>query len=216
MNPQLFNQYQRIQTRFITDLNRAKTLYNRLVEHGGTDETGQWRNLRITDKRDIAQFLFFECASQWENFAKLSLTLAIRDTYNISAQKADFVLGNPDQGLNRIMGWGDPKIFKDRSKHYLGVNSTIARLNAIPGHGQYYYNLLSWSHKIRNRIAHTGNNQSYNNILAALKVPANQRKGVGPARLLTDYPNSQPRTNRWFHQLILNYENVANHLLKNL
>ena len=213
---QLSTQYQGIHQRFIENLNRTRVLFERLVEHGGTDETGQWRTLRITDKREVAQFLFFESATQWENFAKQSLTLAIRDSYGISAQKADYVVGNPDQGLSRIMGWGDPKILKGRSANYLGINSTIAKINAIPGHGQNLYNRLSWSHKIRNRIAHTGPNKPYNDILNALGVPSNKRQGLGPARLLTDYPTSQPRNNRWFHQLILNYENVANYFLNNL
>ncbi len=171
----------------------------------------------ITDRRDIAQSIFFECATQWENYAKQCFILKIRDTYTISAQKAEYVVGNPDQGLSRIMGWGDPKVLKERAENFLGVNSTIAKLNDIPTHGQTFYNRLTWSHRIRNRIeAHNGSNQTYNKILQILGVPANQRRGLGPARLLTDYPAMQPENNRWFHQLLMNYENVAIYFHDNL
>lgn len=202
--------------RFINNLNRARTLFDRLVLNGGSNITGQWRPLMITDRRDIAQSIFFECATQWENYAKQSFILNIRDAYGISAQKAEYVVGSPDQGLSRIMGWGDPGILKGRAENFLGINSTIAKLNNIPSHGQTFYNRLTWSHKIRNRIAHSGSSQPYNNILPTLGVPANQRRGLGPARLLTDYPERQPNNNRWFHQLIMNYENVANYFHDNV
>jgi hypothetical protein len=194
---------------FQYQISRARTLFDCVVVNGASTKTGSARALRQPDRRDLAQFLFFEVAASWEHFARECFLLAVRNHYNASAQKIEFIVGHPDSGLKRVFGWAIPKQLMDRATNLIGINSEIARLNRVPM-GQRICERLNWAHAIRNNIAHDGTSSAYRDILRQMNVPAAERKGVGSGRLLLEYPAPVTIGDRWFDRLLWAYEAVAN------
>lgn len=114
------------------------------------------------------------------------------------------------RGLTGVMGWGAPKVVRDRGKHLFGQTGFFARI--IDHLGEAEYERLNHAHVVRNRIAHNGKKarKDFAEILGQLQVPAQQRQGLSAGRLLTEYPPGTTVDDRWFHRFLVSYENCLN------
>lgn len=186
---------------FNKDIERAKSLYTRIALTGAT-KTGEnsYSALQQPDRRDAAQFIFFEVAAQFELFCNEAFKIEVRSEFQIQPQRADFVMGNTDRGIAGVMGWASPKTLQSRARALYGKKGFFARLESRLGATTYMR--LTQAHKVRNRIAHTGGSAAtkFNKILPQLCVPARSRKGLSVGRLLMDYPNNEPINGRWFYR----------------
>jgi len=105
---------------FKSNLARARDLYKKVVLHGytGPSATASTK-LQNPDSRDVAQFIFFEVAAKFEEFAKTMFQVEVRSTLKITVKQSPFVMGDPDQGLNNKLGWGSPQKLKERGLNLL-------------------------------------------------------------------------------------------------
>lgn len=194
--------------RFQGQLARGRQMHETIVRNGmrrnaGADPT----NLMNHDKRDAAQFIFFEVAAQFEDFVCEAFKMEVRQRLSVSPKRAEFIMGSADRGLEGVMGWGAPKTVRDRAMHLFGQNGFFARI--IDHLGQADYDRLIHAHVVRNRIAHSGKKArtAFAGALGQLHVPAAQRQGLSVGRLLTEYPSAVPANDRWFHRFLVSYEN---------
>jgi hypothetical protein len=201
----------RLITRFQGQLARGRQMYDTVVRNGmrrnvGADPT----NLMNHDKRDAAQFIFFEVAAQFEDFACEAFKMEVRHRLEVSPSRAEYIMGSADRGLEGVMGWGAPKQIRERAMHLFGQNGFFARL--IDHLGQADYDRLIQAHIVRNRIAHSGGKarKTFVGILGQLQVPEPQRQGLSVGRLLTEYPPGAGVNDRWFYRFLVSYENCLN------
>jgi hypothetical protein len=195
---------------FKVDLERAQVLYGRIALAGATiDQNGAYLALRQPDRRDAAQFIFFEAAAQFELFCLEAFKIEVRSKFDIQPQRAVYVMGGTDRGLAGFMGWASPRLLQDRARALFGKVGFFAHLERRLGTPTYQR--LTHAHKVRNRIAHTSGSASpdFNAILAQLNVPVGSRQGLSVGRLLMDYPTSQLADDRWFYRFINAYEELA-------
>jgi hypothetical protein len=138
-----------------------------------------------------------------------AFTIEARSHLQISAVRIPFVIGNSDRGLTGVMGWAAPKVVRDRARNLFGKVGFFARLNNLLGAGTYQR--LGYAHLVRNRIAHQGGDakSKYRHILGNLTVPVASRKGVGPGRLLLEYPTASAVDDKWFYRFLTCYANVV-------
>lgn len=193
---------------FQKDVNRAHDLYARLVDRGYSveDDSEYATPLRQPDRRDAGQFIFFEVAAKYEAVARDLFRIEVRLRLTDSQQRAEFIMGSVDRGLQGVMGWGSPKQLSDRARNLFGKTGFFARLESHVG--TTTYQRLSLAHKVRNHIAHSGT-AAYQKALAALRVPKKSRRGCGPGRVLVDYPSTVSKDDRWFHRFIAAYESLT-------
>ncbi|MDQ2987045.1 MAG: hypothetical protein M3R13_10070, partial [Armatimonadota bacterium] len=132
--------------------------------------------------------------------------IEVRKVYAVQPGRGKYILGSADRGLVGFMGWASPKMLSERGENLFGRVGFFARLEHWIG--STTYQRLGYAHKIRNRIAHGGQNASkeYSSILAAMMVPKKARQGVSVGRLLQDYPTSAAQNDRWFYRLMMAYE----------
>lgn len=195
---------------FRSDLARAETLYERIAISGARRNVdGTFSALRQPDRRDAAQFIFFEVAAQFEAFCCGAFMIEVRHRLKVQPQRAKFIMGTIDKGLGGVMGWGAPKQLQSRARNLHGQVGFFARLEARLGN-VVYVNLVN-AHKIRNRVAHSGGNASkdFNAILGQLQVPIGSRKGLSVGRLLLDYPVNAAAADRWFYRLLSAYRSLV-------
>lgn len=200
----------RLVSRFQNDLERAETLYGRVALAGATySDDGSYSALRQPDRRDAAQFIFFEAAAQFETFCHNGFKIEVRYEFEVQPKKADFIMGNIDRGLVGVMGWGAPRVLRSRARALFGQRGFFARLDARLGNTTYIQ--LTQAHKVRNRIAHTEGKASkdFKAILDDLEVPAESRSGLSVGRLLMDYPATVPTEDRWFYRFIGSYRAMS-------
>jgi len=200
-------------TGFHNDLARARSLYETIALNGARRNGDGYSPLRQPDRRDAAQFIFFEIAAQFEHFCLEAFQIEVRYHFKVQPQRARHLMGSADRGLAGVMGWGAPKQLQSRARNLYGKNGFFARLETHLGE-QTYLKLVN-AHKIRNRVAHNGGNavKDFNAILAQLQVPQPSRKGLSVGRLLMDYPTAAPQTDRWFFRLIAAYKALADTFL---
>ena len=115
---------------FAVDLNRATSLYTTVVRNGytATDDAEYATALRQPDRRDVAQFTFFEVAAKYEALARDLFQIEVRIRLVDSSQRAEFIMGNNDRGLQGVMGWGSPKQVSERAENLFGKNGFFAKL----------------------------------------------------------------------------------------
>jgi len=198
-------------------LNRAHTLYARLVMNGYTDKGGATpQALRQPDRRDIAQFIFFETAAEFEALVRDLFLIEVRKRLVDSRQRALYVMGHSDYGVQGVHGWGDIKQVRNRATNLFGRSGFFARSYEILGSALYVR--LTLAHRLRNRIAHPGPStaSAYRKALAGLGVPKRSRKGAGVGRVLVDYPLKSSTSDRCFHRLLDAYLEFANEADANL
>jgi hypothetical protein len=197
---------------FIGNVNRARDLYRKIVWHGltrSTNGTGP-RRLPSPDTRDVAQFIFFEVAAKFEDFAKTIFQIEVRSRLQITATRSTFVMGDLDNGLNNKLGWGSPQRLKERGHNLFGQASFFGDL--VGKLGQQNYKTLVSAHTVRNRIAHDGGIAltKYVKLLEGEGIAVNQRQGMSPGRFLRDYPTGVQRDQKNFFRYLEAYEYFAN------
>jgi hypothetical protein len=194
---------------FAAVLKRSRDLRTRLAVDGLYNKNGRTPPLPNTDKRDITVFLFFETAAAFESLAQEAFILCTRKEFSVQPKKAEHIAGSIDNGLERVMGWAAPPMIVKRSKAIFGKRYFLSLLqhNLPQGH----YDWLSHAHRTRNRIAHPSGKakKELNRLQTALGIPAAERKGTGPGRILSDYPSNSPADDRWFHRFLKAYESFA-------
>jgi hypothetical protein len=197
-------------TPFVANLNRARDLYRKIVLHGYT-HTAPANTVRLDqpDKRDVAQFIFFEVAAKFEDFAKAMFQAETRAKLSVTAARSVYVMGDPDNGLDSKMGWGSPQRLKERGENLFGKNSFFGDLetNISPA----TYKALVSAHVVRNRVAHAGGNAQAKFVkhLDGEGIAAAERQGMSVGRYLCDYPRAAPPANRHFYRFLAAYEGFA-------
>lgn len=193
--------------RFRSESARAKTLYERMVISGMTrNGAGDPVSLLQVDRRDAAQFIFFEVAAKFEAFVVDAFEIEVRVKFDVQPQKAAYIMGHVERGLQGVMGWAVPSAIRDRARNLHGRTGFFARLDSVLDNTTYQR--LGYAHKVRNRIAHASGNavSQYRGILGNLSVPVGSRKGLSPGRLLVEYPAGAAVDDRWFHRFVNAYE----------
>ena len=132
---------------FRNDLERAEILYERITLRGATNMNGSYSALLQPDRRDTAQFIFFEVAAKFETFCREALKIEVRYELNVQPQRADYIMGNIDRGLEGVMGWASPKLLKDRAQALFGKKGFFARVDTRLG--SQTYTRLTQAHKVR-------------------------------------------------------------------
>ncbi|HEY0975415.1 MAG TPA: hypothetical protein VGE57_13055 [Solimonas sp.] len=196
---------------FVANINRARDLYGKIVWHGysGTSAATVTR-LSNPDTRDVAQFIFFEIAAKFEDFAKFMFQVEVRARLQITATRSAFVMGDLDNGLNNKLGWGSPQRLKERGYNLFGDASFFGDL--VDKLGQQTYKSLVSAHTVRNRIAHDGGTAQakFVKLLEGDGIPVNERQGMSVGRFLRDYPTGTQRNDRNFIRYLGAYEDFAN------
>lgn len=195
---------------FKGNIDRARDLYRKIVMHGYTG-TSAAASTRIAnpDRRDVAQFIFFEIAAKFEDHAKFMFQVEVRSKLKITAARSEFVMGDLDSGLNNKLGWGSPQRLKERGYNLFGSNSFFGDL--VDNLGQQDYKRLVSAHTTRNRVAHDGGTaqSKFVKLLEGEGIPANARQGMSVGRFLNDYPTTAAATDRNFFRYLEAYEAFA-------
>ena len=55
------------------------------------------------------QFIFFEIAAKFENYAMEMFQVEVRSRLRITAKRSEYVMGDLDGGLGSKLGWGSQK-----------------------------------------------------------------------------------------------------------
>ena len=190
----------RVET-FVSDAQRALQLYQKLVMCGYTaKEDAEYASpLMQPDRRDIAQFIFFELAAKFESLMRDLFEFETRIRIADSPSRVRYMMGTVDGGTDGVHGWASPKRLKSRGENLFGKVGFFAKLtDHIPGST---HQRVTLAHKIRNHIAHSGT-KTYRDALSSLHVPASERSGCGPGRLLIDYPSTAAEADRWFNRFV--------------
>lgn len=150
------------------------------------------------DTRDIAQFIFFEIAAQFEEYAERMFEAEVRSRLRVTAVQSRFVMGDADRGLDGKLGWGSASLLHDRGINLLGSASLFGTLDAKLT--QPICDALIAAHTVRNRIAHSGGaaQSKFIKHLTGPGIPAAQRMGMSVGRFLRDYPTTATPTHRYF------------------
>lgn len=194
-------------SRFRSDLDRARNLYDTFVERGYvvSDPSDELASpLRQPDRRDAAQFIFFEAAAKFETFMVDMFCFEVRLRLCVPPKRARFIMGSSDRGLKGVYGWGSPKTVRKRARNLFGAVGFFARLDEHLGND--VYSQLVTAHVLRNRVAHDGGTTKYKRALGTLRVPKRSRRGAGVGRVLVDYPSTAAADDRWFHRFLDSYE----------
>lgn len=195
---------------FVANIERARDLYRKIVLHGytGTSAAASTR-LNNPDSRDAAQFIFFEVAAKFEDFAKQMFQFEVRSRLQVTAARSAYVMGDLDSGLNNKLGWGSPQRLKERGRNLFGPQSFFGAL--VANIGNPTYKTLVAAHTVRNRIAHDGGaaQAKFVKLLEGDGIPTNVRQGMSVGRYLRDYPTSSTPTDRNFFRFLAAYEDFA-------
>lgn len=184
---------------FTTNIARATDLYRKVVLHGYTRHgaTAPAR-LQSPDTRDAAQFIFFEVAAQFEDYAKKMFQAEVRSKLKVTVDQCEFIMGDADRGLDTKLGWGSPTLLRARGQNLLGKASFFATVHTQLGTA--VFNDLVAAHTVRNRIAHSGGQAQtkFVKYVTGLGIPPAQRMGMSCGRFLRDYPAGATPANKYF------------------
>ncbi len=150
--------------------------------------------LSAPDKRDIAQFVFFEVAVQFEVLARYLFEVEVRSEHSLLQKDAQLKIKLADDAAKRIHQWGVPRALQARGRD-LAVTKMHAQLQIHLG--QVHYEALAMAHRLRNRIAHGPKNKHFAAVMNWAKVPqvpATKRQGCSPGALLLHYPQGKGAT----------------------
>jgi hypothetical protein len=195
---------------FEADLDRAVALFGTLVLNGMSNAAGGVPTpLRQPDRRDAAQFIFFEIAAKFEALMQDLFVIAIRKKYSVSPSRAEFIMGSPDRGLGGILGWGSVETIQKRARNLFGKVGFLPQLKGVID--EPAFSRLGLAHTLRNRVAHDTPDarEKYRKALATLGVPKRSRQGAGVGRVLIEYPAGAQAGDRWFHRFLRAYRRVA-------
>jgi len=195
---------------FVANVERARDLYRKIVLHGYSGHTaGTSTKLNNPDSRDAAQFIYFEVAAKFEDFAKVMFQAEIRSRLGVTAARAVYVMGSPDTGIDNQLGWGDPKRLRERGYNLSGPSSFFGSL--LTSVGEQTYNFLIAAHVVRNRIAHSGGNAQIRFVkhLEGQGLETAERQGMSVGRYLRDYPTASQPIDRNFFRYLSAYDDFA-------
>lgn len=202
---------------FSGNVARARDLYEKIVWRGYTGQNAATATrLSNPDTRDAAQFIFFEVAAKFEDFAKFMFQVEVRARLQVTATRSTFVMGDLDNGLNNKLGWGSPQRLKERGHNLFGEKSFFG--NLVNNLGQGTYRTLVAAHTVRNRIAHDGGaaQAKFVKQLEGDGIPVNERMGMSVGRYIRDYPTGSARNDRNFFRYLSAYEDFAQKALSAL
>lgn len=197
-------------TAFKANVTRARDLYHKIVWHGYTGTTAaNVARFSNPDTRDAAQFIYFEIAAKFEDFAKFMFQVEVRARLQVTAKRSAFVMGDLDSGLNNKLGWGSPQRLKERGHNLFGPASFFGDL--VNKLGNPTYKALVSAHTVRNRIAHDGGaaQTKFVKLLEGAGIPGNVRQGMSVGRYLRDYPTTSARTGKNFFLYLAAYDDFA-------
>ncbi len=197
-------------TNFIRNIDRARELYRKIVLHGYTSTpAAASTQLSNPDKRDAAQFIFFEIAAKFEDHAKFMFQVEVRSRLQITAARSVFVMGDLDNGLNNKLGWGSPQRLKERGHNLFGAQSFFGDL--VNKLGNQVYKTLVSAHTVRNRVAHDGGaaQRKFVTLLEGDGIQTAERQGMSVGRYLREYPTNAPSASRNFFLYLAAYEEFA-------
>lgn len=197
---------------FLVATKRAKDLYERIVKNGYAlkdpgGATAAPKPLSNPDRRDLAEYIFFEVAAKFEQFAKRTLVLEVQKTVGVNRTRAEHMVGSSEDGLgNHMGGWAHVSKMKSRATGLLGKNSTYAKVETLLKNPAAQH--LQMAVVIRNRIGHGKGNDAFTKMLgkAPVSLTAAQRKGLSPGRFLVEYPKAAAANDKWFPVLLRTYE----------
>ncbi len=200
---------------FLAATKRARQLFERVVRNGyAVKDAGEAKPkpkpLSNPDRRDLAEYIFFEVAAKFELFAKRTLVLEVQKKLHVNRTRAEHMVGSSDEGIRPNMGgWAHVTKMKRRSAGLLGKNSTYAQVDSLLGNPKATY--LEMALVIRNRIGHGKGNDTFTKMLGKdpVRLTPAQRKGLGPGRFLAEYPKAAPDDQEWFFALLDAYEEWA-------
>lgn len=200
-------------TEFVANINRARELYLKIVRHGYTAPAipagSPPIKLPIADTRDAAQFIFFEVAAKFEDFAKSMFQAEVRSRMKVTATRSEYIMGDLDSGLNNKLGWGSPQRLKERGRNLFGPAGFFG--NLIVSISEKTYNTLIAAHTVRNRIAHDGGAAltKFVKLMEGEGIAKNVRQGMSIGRYICEYPASSAVTDRHFHRFLAAYQDFA-------
>jgi len=200
---------------FLVAVERAKELYERVVKNGYAVKAPGPASAKATplsnpDRRDLAEYIFFEVAAKFEQFAKRTLVLEVQKTMGVNRTRAEHMVGSSEDGLTQHMGgWAHVSKMKSRAEGLLGKNSTYAKVETLLKNPAAQH--LQMAVTIRNRIGHGKGNDAFTKMLgkAPVSLTAAQRKGLSPGRFLVEYPKAAAANDKWFYVLLGAYEKWA-------
>ena len=145
-------------------------------------------------------------AAKFEAFLVDAFDVEVRARFDVLPQRAEYIMGHIERGIQGVMVWAVPNAIRDRAKNLYGRTGFFARLDSVLDAATY--ERLGYAHKVRNRIAHAYGNAvaQYRGILGNLGVPAGSRKGLSAGRLLAEYPTGAAADNKWFHRFVGAYD----------
>lgn len=199
-------------TAFLGNTARARDLYLKIALHGYTGNSAATAvRLNNPDSRDAAQFIFFEIAAKFEDFAKAMFQVEVRSQFQITVARSVYVMGDCDNGINSKLGWGSPQRLKERGKNLFDEGSGAFFANLVQSVGNPTYRQLVSAHVVRNRVAHDGGaaQEKFVRHLAAEGIPAAERRGMSVGRYLRDYPTGSTAADRHFYRFLAAYEDFA-------
>ncbi len=200
---------ERLVSQAMAAISRANILYDRIALRGAARSDAGYSPLMNPDKRDVATFIFFEAAAQYEAFCVEAFRIEVRKKFATAPGRAESIMGSSDRGISGVMGWASPAIIQARAQNLFGKRGFFGRFEAIVT--PPIFHVLSCAHKVRNRVAHSGSKATseYNNTLGSLQVPAASRRGLSVGRLLMDYPSTSHIGDRWFNRFLAAYATVV-------
>ena len=200
-------------------ISRGNLLYDE-ISRGQLMINGKLRGPRAPDSRNIAELLFFGVASHWEAFCTAVFELELKQRYSVHQRVALSIMSSvpldTDQPIDRfpISGYGNPFLLTKRAEFLLSVRSPWVTFQTVLGPQSFQY--LTFGYRIRNYIAHAGagkGGEDFQKVLNDMHIAQTDRVFMSAGRLLLDYPSANPASNRLFHLLLSNYQQVADHVL---
>ena len=195
---------------FNKNIARATDLYRKVVLHGySRSGVAAPARLQSPDTRDVAQFIFFEVAAQFEDYAKKMFQAEVRSRLKVTVAQCEFIMGDADRGLDTKLGWGSPTLLRARGRNLLGEKSFFATVHTQLGTATF--NDLVAAHTVRNRIAHSGGQAQTKFVthLKGLGIPPAERMGMGCGRFIRDYPAAAPAASKYFFVYLNAYSAFA-------
>jgi hypothetical protein len=201
---------------FLNDLGRAEALYDLLVSKGGVaNAVGKHKRFRQPEKRDIAQFIFFEIAAKFEGFTTFCFQYEVSRRFRVTGPRAYFLMGSSDRGIDGTFGWASPDKLKERGFNLFGRERFFGRFEQRLGKSTR--ETLAFAHLLRNKVAHEGGEKwrkKLEKYLNELHIPKRTRQGLSVGRLIMDYPAGVTKKRKLFFKILSAYVKFARQFRK--
>lgn len=199
--------------KFFDATKRAKDLFDRVVKNGYAVKElskGVPKPLSNPDRRDLAEFIFFEVAAKFEQFAKRTLVLEVQKRMRVNRTRAEHMVGSSESGIGPNMGgWAHMSKMKERASGLLGRRSTYARIDTLLANPDAQH--LGMAVIIRNRIGHGIGSDAFTKMLGRAPVSLSKARsqGLSPGKFLAEHPSTAAPDKKWFFLILDAYEKWA-------